>query len=204
MARDNAYYCLHLDVWLYWRRKVKYDRQKPSCSFGIKNGTVSLFQYADYRKEHGVESRYVSQLKNKLELLEAEVRELKSLATKNVQFEQSPFTPSLSSNANEAIHISSDLSATLSAPPAMSVRTEHDGTRCPSRSTYAELCTAWFYKVHAWFPILHLPTVIQTLQDTSIYIDLSPIFIVRKAIAAVALSHVGFPTSLSFDQRRIL
>lgn len=86
----------------------------------------------------------------------------------------------------------------------MQAPTEHDETRNPSRSAFVELCSAWFDKFHGWFPILHPPTIMQTLQDISISLELSPLYVVLKAIAAVTLPHVGFVTSLSHDQRRMI
>ncbi|CRG89095.1 Zinc finger transcription factor YRR1 [Talaromyces islandicus] len=187
------------------RRKVKCDRIKPSCSFCVKNGTASLCQYIASEKKRGLRAGYVLQLENRLDRVEAEIRDLKAQTAQNAHYSQAPVIPSPPSNANEAANqLNEDLPSALAGTPAMQAHTEHDETRNPSRSAFIELCSAWFDKFHGWFPILHPPTVMQTLQDISISLELSPLYVVLKAIAAVTLPHVGFVTSLSHDQRRVI
>lgn len=88
--------------------------------------------------------------------------------------------------------------------PTLVVPTIQPTTNEPSRADFIELCHVWFDKFHRWFPILHQASLLQTLQDQSVTINLSPHYEVLKAIAAVTLPHVGFVTTLSHDQRRIL
>lgn len=88
--------------------------------------------------------------------------------------------------------------------PTLAVPTIQPSMNEPSRADFIELCNVWFDKFHRWFPILHHASLLQTLQDQSVSINLSPQYEVLKAIAAVTLPHVGFVTTLSHDQRRIL
>lgn len=88
--------------------------------------------------------------------------------------------------------------------PTLAVPTIQSTTIEPSRADFIELCNVWFDKYHRWFPILHQASLLQTLHDQSVSVNLSPHYEVLKAITAVTLPHVGFVTTLSHDQRRVL
>lgn len=51
-----------------------------------------------------------------------------------------------------------------------------------------ELCGIWFERYHPWFPILHQPSLWETLQ-TSDNLDKSSSYIVVSAIVAVTIAH---------------
>lgn len=160
---------------------------------------------------------YVSQLESRLERLEADFREMKNHMQRtyfgfehSVQMSisntddytnstESPLMPSPPQHMDEVPVLSHHpISPTLAVPAMQNTTNE------PSRADFIELCNVWFDKFHRWFPILHQASLLQTLQDQSVSVNLSPYYQVLKAIAAVTLPHVGFVTTLSHDQRQIL
>jgi hypothetical protein len=65
------------------------------------------------------------------------------------------------------------------------------------------LCSDWFQKYHAWFPILHQPSLLDILQSStgpSTTIQ----SIVLRAIAAVVIPHCEQTSSLTREQRQKL
>lgn len=65
-------------------------------------------------------------------------------------------------------------------------------------SVLSSLCNLWFQKYHRWFPILHNLSLLNVLEENSQNLELSPLYVVIKAIAAVTLPNT--PTQDTFDQ----
>ena len=67
-------------------------------------------------------------------------------------------------------------------------------------SILSSLCNAWFQKYHRWFPILHNLSLLNAFEEHSQNLELSPLYIVIKAIAAVTLPNT--PTQDTFEQHQ--
>lgn len=64
----------------------------------------------------------------------------------------------------------------------------------------SELCSIWFKRYHPWFPILHQPSLTESLQNLERSETLSQLLAV-KAICSVTLVHYESPL-VSADERR--
>ncbi|KAF1964326.1 hypothetical protein BU23DRAFT_64696 [Bimuria novae-zelandiae CBS 107.79] len=63
------------------------------------------------------------------------------------------------------------------------------------------LCSAWFEKYHSWFPIIHQPSLLDSLR-TSPHLDSTPYHIVLKAIVAITLPRDYRPATPSSEHLR--
>lgn len=73
----------------------------------------------------------------------------------------------------------------------------------PTR-TLSTLCNVWFDKFHRWFPILHHLSLLNVLEDQGQNLELSPLYVVLKAIAAVTLPSTPCPDTLKQYERQEL
>ena len=65
------------------------------------------------------------------------------------------------------------------------------------------LCTVWFQQFHAWFPILHQPSLVEILQTLE-YPASTAHHIIFKAVAAVTILHWNRISYLTDEQRQQL
>ena len=82
--------------------------------------------------------------------------------------------------------IPNDRAAFVATPP-MNVDDLASGAETMSPAILSELIDLWFSHYYSWIPILHKPTVWETLQDTHSLPE-SPLYIVFKAITAVTIT----------------
>lgn len=190
-------------------RKARCDRRKPRCGLCIKNDMDC--EYVVTQKKRGLRAGYVSELERRLEVLERDVRDLKS---------QRPILPEIHSfnNVNDL-----DLSFQNNIDPMLGVEpitpnsapgpTNHsNAARQWSQSTQenalpaspidankiasgietlsppilAELLDTWFSDYYRWIPILHKPSLLDTLHTP--FLKESQLYIVLKAITAVTVT----------------
>jgi hypothetical protein len=129
--------------------------------------------------------------------LEQEVRELKDGRTSTIPADINSIAPSSSSDQSLR-----DAPSIAQISPR-SVRCSPSEFDPLSVTILEELCSAWFDKYHAWFPILHRPSLLEVLQ-TSPILSSTVHYIVFKAIAAVTIPHSYHSDSLTNEQRRLL
>ncbi|RDW69810.1 hypothetical protein BP6252_08830 [Coleophoma cylindrospora] len=177
------------------QRKVKCDRQVPSCGFCNQVGNAC--RYVATPKKRGLRAGYVSSLENRLAKLERDVSDLKS---------QPPQPQYLPMSRNEPATPSDGGSARDSTSPASqrSLNTTASEVGSLSKATLQGLCNAWFERYHPWFPILHKLSILDAVQHTSVALSGSPLFIVHKAIVAVTLPHWCLSNPLTREQRQEL
>lgn len=190
-------------------RKARCDRQKPRCGLCIKNDMDC--EYVVTQKKRGLRAGYVSELERRLEVLERDVRDLKS---------QRPILPDIHSfnNVNDLdLNFQNNIDPTLGVEPitpnsAPGPTNHSNAARQWSQSTQenalpaspidadkiasgietlsppilAELLDTWFSDYYRWIPILHKPSLLDTLHTP--FLKESQLYIVLKAITAVTVT----------------
>lgn len=190
-------------------RKARCDRRKPRCGLCIKNDMDC--EYVVTQKKRGLRAGYVSELERRLEVLERDVRDLKS---------QRPILPDIHSfnNVNDLdLSFQNNIDPTLGVEPitpnsAPGPTNHSNAARQWSQSTQenalpaspidadkiasgietlsppilAELLDTWFSDYYRWIPILHKPSLLDTLHTP--FLKESQLYIVLKAITAVTVT----------------
>ncbi|KAJ5168412.1 uncharacterized protein N7482_004006 [Penicillium canariense] len=191
-------------------RKIACDRRKPTCDFCIKNHFDC--EYAAARRP-GLRAGYIAKLDRRLIELEQRVWMLEGHSKESAGNDQEVSTPGVShpdASINAVYSGEKDLpmpnapsQTALTTPNASSddnTLARHSFQFDPfSYPVLSELCSIWFKRYHPWFPILHQPSLMDSLQHLKGSETLSQRLAV-KAICAVTLTHYESPL-VSADER---
>ncbi|KAJ5596529.1 hypothetical protein N7450_002987 [Penicillium hetheringtonii] len=191
-------------------RKVACDRRKPKCGFCTSNQFEC--EYAAARRP-GVRAGYISKLDRRLVELEQRVYMLEGrnsqasaqrcgsptlvISESDIALPGATYSPGqgiIHHHSNGPAPASSSTSAERETVSSHSV--QFDPLSYPVLS---ELCAIWFKRYHPWFPILHQPSLIASLQQLKSSKDLDQSLAV-KAICVVTLPHYESPL-VSLDER---
>ncbi|KAF2271170.1 hypothetical protein CC78DRAFT_13213 [Lojkania enalia] len=175
------------------QRKIRCNRKLPKCE-SCTRAEVDC-QYIRVKNKPGLRAGYVSELEERLAKVEKEIQLLKADRTAppiDIPSEAASSPPSHSPRG---------------APHSLSNVSPHS-MRCSSFdldplsvANLKELCAAWFDRYHAWFPILHQPSLLEVL-DTAPILESTIYYSVFKAIAAVTMTHSHQMDILTYEQRR--
>ncbi|KAF2656749.1 hypothetical protein K491DRAFT_691794 [Lophiostoma macrostomum CBS 122681] len=196
------------------QRKIRCDRNLPGCESCIK--LKADCQYVRVKNKPGLRAGYVSELEQRLAKLEKEVQAIKvdraskeRAGLEEVLFRLRHSGEEPPSDIQDAMQSSSPTQSFVAAVEDTVGASPKTARYSPpvfdplAKGVIDELCTTWFQKYHAWFPILHQPSLLEVLQTSS---DLSTTMysIVFRAIAVVAIPHWGQTAALTSEQRHKL
>lgn len=181
------------------QRKVACDRLRPSCSFCRRNEVDC--KYGSSRKP-GLRAGFVTQLEERVVELEKRVRSLESTQSTSgsAQVDLPPDQPSNAAppSAHGVLDTPASFSAYNDEAAAVTRDRTSTGPHPLSPPLLADFCVHWFERYHPWFPILHQPSLLASLER---WPDLSqPELRVCKAIVAIIVKD-GPIGPYTIDQR---
>lgn len=168
------------------QRKVACDRLRPSCSFCRRNEVDC--KYGSSRKP-GLRAGFVTQLEERVGELEKRVRSLESTqstgSSVDVDVPQDRPSTALPPSAHSVLDTPASFAAFHEGPAAVTQAETSAGPHPLSPPLLADFCVHWFERYHPWFPILHQPSLLASLER---WPDLSQSELrVCKAIVAITV-----------------
>ncbi|KIX05509.1 uncharacterized protein Z518_06381 [Rhinocladiella mackenziei CBS 650.93] len=204
------------------QRKTKCDRILPRCGFCVK--AKANCHYVAKPKKRGLRAGYVSQLENRIESLEQEVKFLKDENKRSSEVPNPAPTPAPVARSATPQQItpsasvaSSEVRPSIFSPAltaASSHQSQHKRTDAESDAAVADLMSLphgymytladlWFKETQPWLPILgrqHIQMALEVLPMPLSHID----DVVLKAVIALEIAYSSQAIGLGYHGRHRL